>query len=335
LYRRHTTHDFPEDPFKQLKMATEAVFKSWNGKRAVDYRNAAGIAHDLGTAVNIVTMVFGNMGDDCATGVAMTRNGSTGENHIEGDYLTNAQGEDVVAGIRMTRDLSLLPRRCPRYAEFERIAQLLEKHYREMQDMEFTIEKGKLWMLQTRDGKRTAQAAVRIAVEMAEDGLIDQQTAVLRVKPGTGGLFPASPIRRPRPPPGAGFWPGASTSRRVRPSAGGLRCRHGRGLGQKRGQSGDHGPPGDQARRRPRHAGRPGDSHQPRRTHQPCGPGGPTVRQTGGGGGLGITIDLANRLMTIGSQTIHEGDWISIDGTTGGSMKASWRPWYRTSKIPG
>jgi pyruvate,orthophosphate dikinase len=107
IYRRHTTHDFPEDPYKQLKMATEAVFKSWNGKRAVDYRTAAGISHDLGTAVSVVTMVFGNMGDDCATGVAMTRNGSTGEPHLEGDYLTNAQGEDVVAGIRMTKDLSI------------------------------------------------------------------------------------------------------------------------------------------------------------------------------------------------------------------------------------
>jgi pyruvate,orthophosphate dikinase len=118
IYHRHTTHDFPEDPYEQLKMATEAVFKSWNGKRAVDYRKAAGIAHDLGTAVSIVTMVFGNMGDDCATGVAMTRNGSTGENHLEGDYLTNAQGEDVVAGIRMTRDLSHLQKKCPTaYAE--------------------------------------------------------------------------------------------------------------------------------------------------------------------------------------------------------------------------
>ena len=190
VFRRHSHHNFPTDPYDQLKMATEAVFKSWNGKRAVDYRNAAGIAHDLGTAVNIVTMVFGNMGNDSATGVAMTRNGSTGENRIEGDYLTNAQGEDVVAGIRMTKDIVDLEKEMPvAYAEFQGIAKRLESHYREMQDVEFTIEHGKLWMLQTRDGKRTAQAAVRIAVEMAEEGLISREEAVLRVSPDQVDFF--------------------------------------------------------------------------------------------------------------------------------------------------
>jgi pyruvate,orthophosphate dikinase len=178
------------DPYEQMMLATEAVFKSWNGKRAVDYRNAANIPHDLGTAVNIVTMVFGNMGDDSATGVAMTRNGSTGEKMIEGDFLTNAQGEDVVAGIRMTKDISQLRDEMPAaYKEFEDIAERLEKHYREMQDVEFTIEKEKLWMLQTRDGKRTAQAAVRIAVEMAEEGLISQKEAVMRVTPDQVDFF--------------------------------------------------------------------------------------------------------------------------------------------------
>ena len=190
VFRRHSHHNFPEDPFDQLKMATEAVFKSWNGKRAVDYRKAAGIPDDLGTAVNIVTMVFGNMGRDSATGVAMTRNGSTGENRIEGDYLANAQGEDVVAGIRMTKDIADLKREMPSaYAEFEEIARKLENHYREMQDVEFTIERGKLWMLQTRDGKRTAQAAVRIAVEMADEGLISREEAVLRVSPEQVDFF--------------------------------------------------------------------------------------------------------------------------------------------------
>jgi pyruvate, orthophosphate dikinase len=182
IFRGRAARNFPEDPLEQLQLATEAVFKSWNGKRAIDYRNAANIPHDLGTAVNIVAMVFGNMGDDSATGVAMTRNGSTGEKHIEGDYLTNAQGEDVVAGIRMTKDISQLKEEMPAACEeFEKIAGLLESHYREMQDVEFTIEKGKLWMLQTRDGKRTAQAAVRIAVDMAEEGLISREEAVLRV----------------------------------------------------------------------------------------------------------------------------------------------------------
>jgi pyruvate,orthophosphate dikinase len=190
IFRRHSHHNFPTDPYDQLKMATEAVFKSWNGKRAVDYRNAAGIAHDLGTAVNIVTMVFGNMGNDSATGVAMTRNGSTGDKRIEGDYLTNAQGEDVVAGIRLTKDISQLKDEMPEaYQEFEAIAQKLEKHYREMQDVEFTIEKNKLWMLQTRDGKRTAQAAVKIAVDMAEEGLISKEEAVLRVTPEQVDFF--------------------------------------------------------------------------------------------------------------------------------------------------
>jgi pyruvate,orthophosphate dikinase len=184
VFRFHTHHHFPTEPYAQLQMATEAVFMSWNGKRAVDYRNAAGIAHDLGTAVTIVTMVYGNLGDDSGTGVALTRSGTTGERRIEGDYLTNAQGEDVVAGIRMTKDLSELKSEMPEvHSEFERVAMLLEKHYREMQDVEFTIEKGKLWMLQTRDGKRTSQAAVRIAVDMAEEGLITKEEALMRVTP--------------------------------------------------------------------------------------------------------------------------------------------------------
>ncbi len=184
VFRFHTHHHFPTEPYAQLQMATEAVFMSWNGKRAVDYRNAAGIAHDLGTAVTIVTMVYGNLGDDSGTGVALTRSGTTGERRIEGDYLTNAQGEDVVAGIRKTKDLSDLKKEMPEvHAEFERVAMLLENHYREMQDVEFTIEKGKLWMLQTRDGKRTSQAAVRIAVDMVEEGLITKEEALMRVTP--------------------------------------------------------------------------------------------------------------------------------------------------------
>ncbi len=190
IFKSATKLDFPDDPQTQLMLATEAVFKSWNGKRAIDYRNAANIPHDLGTAVNIVTMVFGNMGETSATGVAMTRNGSTGENKIEGDYLINAQGEDVVAGTRMTNDISLMETDMPSvYAELKQIAQLLEKHYRDMQDVEFTIENGKLWMLQTRDGKRTAKAAVRIATDMANEGLITREEAVLRVQPDQVDFF--------------------------------------------------------------------------------------------------------------------------------------------------
>ncbi|NOR11521.1 MAG: pyruvate, phosphate dikinase, partial [Desulfovibrionaceae bacterium] len=184
IFRFHTHHQFPTEPYAQLQMATEAVFMSWNGKRAIAYRNAAGIPHDLGTAVNIVTMVYGNLGDDSATGVALTRSGTTGEKRIEGDYLTNAQGEDVVAGIRLTKDIAELKTEMPKvHGEFEKVAVLLEKHYREMQDVEFTIEKGKLWMLQTRDGKRTSQSAVRIAVDMAEEELITREEAVMRITP--------------------------------------------------------------------------------------------------------------------------------------------------------
>jgi len=184
LFRAETGEDFPQDPYRQLQLAVEAVFKSWNGKRAVDYRNAANIPHDLGTAVNVQTMVFGNMGEGSGTGVAFTRNPSTGEKKLFGDFLMNAQGEDVVAGIRTPEPIAQLEGENPKiYAEFVEIANRLERHYRNMQDVEFTIERGKLWMLQTRDGKRTARAAVRIAVEMAQEDLINREEAVLRVTP--------------------------------------------------------------------------------------------------------------------------------------------------------
>jgi pyruvate,orthophosphate dikinase len=185
IFKHETGREFPQDPYEQLKLAVEAVFKSWNGKRAVDYRNAAGIAHDLGTAVNVQTMVFGNMGEGSGTGVAFTRNPSTGEKKLFGDYLMNAQGEDVVAGIRTPIAIASLEKENPAvYAQFNDIAEKLERHYKNMQDVEFTIERGKLWMLQTRDGKRTARAAIRVAVEMAEEEVITREQAVLRVSPG-------------------------------------------------------------------------------------------------------------------------------------------------------
>jgi len=184
IIREHKGFDFPQDPYEQLRLATEAVFTSWFGKRAVDYRNAAGISHDLGTAVNIVTMVFGNMGSDSGTGVAFTRDPATGEKIIYGDYLINAQGEDVVAGIRNTEKIENLGNDLPQaYKEFIDICDQLEAHYKEMQDVEFTIENRKLWMLQTRDGKRTAKAAVKIAIDMANEGLISKEEAVMRVTP--------------------------------------------------------------------------------------------------------------------------------------------------------
>jgi pyruvate,orthophosphate dikinase len=184
VVKKQQGYDFPQDPLEQLRLATEAVFKSWNGKRAIDYRNAAGIPHDLGTAVNIVTMVFGNMGWNSGTGVAFTRDPASGERKMYGDYLLNAQGEDVVAGIRNTEKIENLGKDLPEaYQEFLGICDKLERHYREMQDVEFTIEGAKLWMLQTRNGKRTAKAAVKIAVDMANEKLISREEAVLRVTP--------------------------------------------------------------------------------------------------------------------------------------------------------
>jgi pyruvate,orthophosphate dikinase len=185
VIKQYKGFDFPQDPYEQLRLATEAVFKSWNGKRAIDYRNAAGISHDLGTAVNIQTMVFGNMGWDSGTGVAFTRDPATGDDVLYGDYLLNSQGEDVVAGIRNTEKIQQLEKEMPEaYQEFIDICENLENHYREMQDVEFTIENKKLWMLQTRDGKRTAKAAVKIAVDMANEKLISKEEAVLKVTPG-------------------------------------------------------------------------------------------------------------------------------------------------------
>jgi len=176
--------DFPQDPKEQLKLATQAVFNSWMGKRAIDYRRAEGIPDDLGTAVNIVTMVFGNMGWTSGTGVAFTRNPATGENKMYGDYLLNAQGEDVVAGIRNTEPIAKLAEDMPEaYQQFVDITEKLEKHYRDMQDVEFTIENGRLWMLQTRNGKRTANAAIKIAVDMVKEGLITKEEALMRVTP--------------------------------------------------------------------------------------------------------------------------------------------------------
>ena len=322
IYKHHTHRDFPTDPLVQLRKATEAVFKSWNGKRAIDYRNAAGIAHNLGTAVNIVTMVFGNMGDTCATGVAMTRNASTGEQHIEGDYLTNAQGEDVVAGIRITEDIQKLKDEMPSaYKEFEQIAQKLENHYRDMQDVEFTIENGKLWMLQTRDGKRTAQAAVRIAVDMVEEGLITKEEAVMRVTPEQVDFFlhPQFDVQAKQKAKNSGGF-----------LAKGLNVSPGAAVGMVAFDA-------DRAEEWGKNQGKqvimvrpetkPDDVHGMlaadgiltsrggRTSHAAL-----VARQFGTPAVVGVAsleIDLANRKMQVGNREIKEGDWISLDGTAG------------------
>ena len=322
IYKHHTHRNFPTDPLVQLRKATEAVFKSWNGKRAIDYRNAAGIAHDLGTAVNIVTMVFGNMGDTSATGVAMTRNASTGEQHIEGDYLTNAQGEDVVAGIRITDDIQEMKTELPKaFAEFEKICKKLENHYREMQDVEFTVENGKLWMLQTRDGKRTAQAAVRIAVDMVEEGLITQEEAVMRVSPEQVDFFlhPQFDVKAKQKARSSGSF-----------LAKGLNVSPGAAVGIVAFDA-------DRAEQWAKEQGKdvimvrpetkPDDVHGMlaaegiltsrggRTSHAAL-----VARQFGTPAVVGVSsleIDLANRRMHVGNQEIKEGDWLSIDGTAG------------------
>ncbi|HLF56869.1 MAG TPA: pyruvate, phosphate dikinase [Thermoanaerobaculia bacterium] len=322
LLRRETGGDFPQDPIEQIRLATEAVFESWNGKRAVDYRNAAKIPHDLGTAVNICTMVFGNLGSGSATGVAMTRSGATGEKQIEGDYLTNAQGEDVVAGIRQTKPIEQLRDEMPEaYAEFEAIARKLELHYREMQDVEFTVERGKLWMLQTRDAKRTAQAAVRIAVEMAEEELITRQQAVLRVTPEQVDFFLH---------PQFGVEPVLAAVERGDRLANGLNVSPGAAVGQIALDA-------DTAERWAKHDGRtvimvrpetkPDDVHGMlaaegiltsrggRTSHAAL-----VARQFGKPAVVGVAaleIDLDARTIRVGARTLAEGDWISIDGTKG------------------
>jgi pyruvate,orthophosphate dikinase len=184
IYKEETKHEFPSDPVVQLREAIEAVFKSWNTDRAKTYRRMERIPDDLGTAVNVQMMVFGNMGKTSGTGVAFTRNPISGAKELYGDYLTNAQGEDVVAGVRDTEPIKALKRHMPKvYAEFEGYARKLEKHYRDVQDLEFTVERSKLWMLQTRSAKRTGEAAVNIAVDMVAERLITKKDAVARVEP--------------------------------------------------------------------------------------------------------------------------------------------------------
>ena len=179
-----TGREFPEDPYVQLQEAIEAVFRSWNIPRAVAYRTMNKIDHNYGTAVNVQTMVFGNMGNDCATGVSFTRNPATGENKFYGDYLVNAQGEDVVAGIRTPKPISGLETDMPDiYKQYVNIAKQLERGYHDVQDMEFTVERGKLWILQTRNGKRTAKAAIKIAVDMYNEGIITKDEAIMQVDP--------------------------------------------------------------------------------------------------------------------------------------------------------
>jgi pyruvate,orthophosphate dikinase len=322
IVRRETGRPFPEDPIEQLRLATEAVFKSWNGKRAFDYRNAAGIAHDLGTAVNIVTMVFGNMGAGSGTGVVTTRNVSTGEKEIEGDYLTNAQGEDVVAGTRATKPIAALAGEMPKiYAQFERICRKLEKHYRDTQDVEFTIERGKLWILQTRDAKRTARAAVRIAVDLADERLITRAEAVRRVKPEHVDFFlhpqfdpqevKAALARGDRIATGLNVSPGAASGQLAFDADTAERWakQEGRAVIMARPETKPDDVHGMLAARGIL------TSRGGRTSHAAL-----VARQFGKPavvGCAGIEVNLEQRCFTVDGRVLAEGDVVSIDGTTG------------------
>ncbi len=322
LFERRARIPFPSDPHQQLTMAVEAVFDSWNSKRARAYRAASNIPDTLGTAVNVQAMVFGNRGSDSATGVAVSRNATTGEPGLDGDFLVNAQGEDVVAGIRMTSTIDDLAEAMPDlHAELERYATLLERHYRDMQDIEFTIEDGKLWLLQTRSGKRTAQAAVRIAVDLASEGIITREEAIERVTPDQVEFF-----LHPQ------FDPDAEATAETDGSllTKGLNVSPGAAVGIVVLDA-------DRAERRAtdddesvilvRPETKPDDVHGMlasvgvltssggRTSHAAL-----VARQFGKPAVVGaseLEIDLNERVITVGDIVIHEGDVISIDGTTG------------------
>ncbi|MDX2478602.1 MAG: pyruvate, phosphate dikinase [Gammaproteobacteria bacterium] len=312
-----TGRPFPEDPYEQLEIAIKAVFNSWQGKRAVDYRREFKITPDManGTAVNVCTMVFGNRGDDSATGVAFTRNPATGENKLYGEYLVNAQGEDVVAGIRTPKPIDKLGREMPEMArQLAELREKLEAHYHEVQDFEFTIERGTLFCLQTRNGKMNAVAMVRTSVEMEKEGLIDKKQALLRIDPGLleQMLYPRldPDVRVTALAQGLPASPGAASGRAVFDAD----------RAEKQGKTGERVI-------LVREETKPEDIHGffasqgiltsrgGKTSHAAVvarGMGKPCVA-----GAEGIAVDVAMREAMIGDTIIHEGDMITIDGTTG------------------
>lgn len=312
-----TGRPFPEDPYEQLEIAIKAVFNSWQGKRAVDYRREFKITPDManGTAVNVCTMVFGNRGDDSATGVAFTRNPATGENKLYGEYLVNAQGEDVVAGIRTPKPIDKLGREMPEMArQLADLREKLEAHYHEVQDFEFTIERGTLFCLQTRNGKMNAVAMVRTSVEMEKEGLIDKKQALLRIDPGLleQMLYPRldPDVRVTALAQGLPASPGAASGRAVFDAD----------RAEKQGKTGERVI-------LVREETKPEDIHGffasqgiltsrgGKTSHAAVvarGMGKPCVA-----GAEGIAVDVAMREAMIGDTIIHEGDMITIDGTTG------------------
>jgi len=322
VFKKNVGFDFPQDVYKQLEYAIKAVFESWMGKRAIDYRRATGISDDLGTAVNIQTMVFGNTGNDSGTGVAFTRNPSTGDQKMMGEYLLNAQGEDVVAGIRNADPIEHLVNNMPAvYKQFMGITKKLEKHYKDMQDVEFTIERGKLWMLQTRNGKRTAKSTVKIAVDMANEKLISKEDAVLRVTPDNVDslLHPQFNESEMKKAEGEGKF-----------FAKGVNASPGAAVGQVYFDADTSERMAKEEKQNTimvRPFTKPDDVHgmisaQGVLTSE----GGATshaavvARQFGIPCVVGasmIKIDLDKRVMTVGDTVVKEGEWISVDGNTG------------------
>jgi pyruvate,orthophosphate dikinase len=315
LVRAKTGADFPMDPETQLWGAIEAVWKSWTLKKAVDYRKVNGIDEKLGTGVNVVSMVFGNMGDDCGTGVAFTRNPSTGERRFYGEFLVNAQGEDVVAGIRTPLQIDEMAKRLPSaYTALIDTQQRLESHFRDMQDLEFTVERGHLYLLQTRTGKRTATAAVRIATDMVDEGLIDREIAVLRVAPEQldqllhpvlDGTLRAAPIATGLPAS-----PGAASGVAVfDPDVAVERAHHGQRVILVREET------------------TPDDFHGIVAARAVLtARGGMTSHAAVVARGMGkcavvgckeLEVSLDHRRFRVGDMTVHEGDWITVDGATG------------------
>jgi len=322
LFEQHAGVAFPTDPREQLTMAVRAVFKSWNSRRATTYRNAAGIRHTLGTAVSVQTMVFGNRGSDSATGVAVSRNATTGDPTIVGDFLINAQGEDVVAGIRTTNTIEDLRDTMPGiHEELTQFVGILERHYRDMQDIEFTIEDGKLWLLQTRNGKRTAQAAVRIAVDMVADGIITKEEAIQRVEPEQVEFFlhPQFDPEAKRAAVADGHF--LTSGLNVSPGAAVGVVALDADLAERWANE------RNEAVVLVRPETKPDDVHGMlvaagvltasggRTSHAAL-----VARQFGKPavvGAAGIQIDLNERAILVDGKKIREGDWLSIDGTTG------------------
>ncbi|MBC7217042.1 MAG: pyruvate, phosphate dikinase [Candidatus Caldatribacterium sp.] len=315
LYKESTGEDFPQEPWEQLRRAINAVFLSWNNKRAITYRKIHNIPEDWGTAVNVQMMVFGNMGFDSGTGVGFTRNPSTGEKEYYGEYLLNAQGEDVVAGIRTPKPIKEMEKELPQaFEELKKVYEILEKHYKDMQDFEFTIERGKLYLLQTRTGKRTAQAAIKIAVDMVKEGLIDEKTAVKRVEPNQINQLLHPQIDRSQPlrvlAKGLPASPGAASGKVVFDAD----------EAEKLGNAGEkvilvrpettpddiHGVVAAQGVLTSRGGMTSHAAVVARGMGKPCVAGCEAIK-----------IDLDKKEFTVGDVVVKEGDYITIDGSTG------------------